>query len=412
MKIAVVGSGVSGLAAAYYLAPHHDTTLFEKNARLGGHSRTVNVAYGNKSVAVDTGFIVFNELNYPNLCALFDELGVVIKKSDMSFGVSINDGWLEYGTSNIKKVFAQKRNLVRPQFIKMLWDILRFNQVAPHYLNANDDLLLGELLDRLGLGKWFCRYHLSSMGAAIWSMPLEAMRNFPAKTFLQFFQQHGLLTVNEHPQWLTLEGGAREYIKRIIKPYENGVRLKCAVKSVRREGEQVLLSTAQGTETFDKVIFACHANEALAILQDATDAERNWLSRFTFQKNQMVLHSDISFLPKRKGAWSSWNFYTPNKKRSTGTGPCLSYWMNYLQSLPKDAPHIIVTMNPHKTPNKVYDTWEFQHPIIDAKMIEAQKEQNRFQVGDKICYCGAWLGYGFHEDGLKSALRVAQQIRH
>ena len=265
MKIAIIGSGISGLSAAYMLHQHHDITLFEKNDYIGGHSRTVTAKTNDGEVPVDTGFIVFNKKNYPLLTALFKHLNVPIQKTDMSFGADIAQGWLEYGTYHkLGGIFAQGKNIFRPAYLKMLCDIMRFYKKAPEYLQKGTELTLGELLDEMKMGQWFCDYYLLAMGAAIWSTPTTKMTDFPAQTFLRFFDNHGLLTVNDHPQWYTVIGGSKEYVKRITTPYQNNIKYNCGAKSVERKNNSVTITDIHGDEhIFGQVIFACHSDQAM-----------------------------------------------------------------------------------------------------------------------------------------------------
>ena len=279
MKIAIIGTGISGLGAAYLLHPHHDVTVYEKDTRIGGHSRTVDVFIDGKKTPVDTGFIVLNDRNYPLLTGLFAHLNVPIQKSDMSFGASIDNGYLEYGS---KGMFAQKRNLLRPAYWRMLCDILRFNREAASYLHRSDDITLAQCLDELHMGDWFRRYYLQAMGAAIWSCSIETILKFPARSFIQFFHNHGLLTVNGHPQWYTVTGGSRAYVEKLVASFRDRIRLDCGAKSVTRTNDGVSVTDTQGaTNTYDHVIFACHGDHALALLADADTNEQSILGAFT-----------------------------------------------------------------------------------------------------------------------------------
>ncbi|MDA0781539.1 MAG: FAD-dependent oxidoreductase [Rickettsiales bacterium] len=409
MKIAIIGSGISGLGSAYLLGKEHDITIYEKNDYIGGHSRTVDVKIDGKDIAVDTGFIVFNYRNYPNLSGLFNHLGVKVAKSDMSFGVSIDNGRLEYGTRRPFDIFAQKRNLLRPKYWEMLFDILKFNKNADKYVNR--DITLGKLLDELGTGDWFRNYYLLAMGAAIWSTPTKGMLDFPAKTFIKFFDNHGLLTVNDQPQWYTVEGGSKEYVKIITKKLTNSVRLSCGVeKIIRKESHVEILSIDGKKEKYDAVICACHSDQALKMLDEPTADEQKILQSIKYQPNEMYLHSDTTFMQKRQGAWSSW-VYLSEGKEDNSENISLSYWMNNLQPLETDKT-VIVTLNPHRKPDEsvIYDHYTFEHPVFDDDAIKAQENIEKIQGKDKIWYTGAWLQYGFHEDGLSSAVKVAKKL--
>jgi len=408
MKIAVIGTGISGMSAAYLLAPQHDVTVYEKNDYIGGHSRTITLPKTGADIAVDTGFIVFNHLNYPLLTGLFAHLGVPTVKSDMSFGVSIANGWLEYSSNGL---LGQPLNLLRPGFWRMVMDILTFNRRAEAYLDRAPDITLGQCLDEMKLGRWFKDYYLKAMGAAIWSCSVETILQFPARTFIQFFKNHGLLTVNQQPQWHTVLGGSRAYVERLTASYRGRIRLNSAVKRVERVGEQVLVHLHDGTSAaYDQVIMASHANQSLAMLANPTAQERAVLGAFTYQENHVVVHSDVRFMPKRRKCWASW-VYLSLKQRDEGESVSLSYWMNKLQSLPTQTP-VFVTLNAghHPNPSLVHDKHVFSHPVFTVEAIRAQAEIPSIQGQDRIWYCGAWQRYGFHEDGLMSAVQVAQAL--
>jgi len=410
-KIAIIGSGISGLGSAYLLAQHHDITLFEKNNYLGGHSRTVDIKTPEGTIPVDSGFIVFNYQSYPLLASLFSELKVPVVKSEMSFGASIDKGWLEYGSHPLSSLFAQKRNFLRPQYWRMLADILRFNRQAHHYLNSDPSLTMGACLEQLKMGRWFREYYLLAMGAAIWSTPLNKMLTFPAATFIRFFNNHGLLSVTDQPQWYTVKGGSREYVKRITASFEDRVRLNCGITKVVRDPTGVVLHDVHGhSERFDAVVFACHANQALAMIANPRLAERTVLGNVSYQSNRVVMHSDISFMPKRRKAWSSWVYLS--KQRKTGNAEVsLSYWMNNLQPLLTKKP-IIVTLNPTREPSKhlIYDDYYFEHPVFDQAAIKAQGSIDTIQGQERLWFCGAYQRYGFHEDGLLSAVNMASKM--
>ena len=412
MKIAIIGSGISGLGAAYMLHQHHDITLFEKNDYIGGHSRTVTAKTNDGEVPVDTGFIVFNKKNYPLLTALFKHLNVPIQKTDMSFGADIAQGWLEYGTYHkLGGIFAQGKNILRPAYLKMLCDIMRFNKKAPEYLQKGTELTLGELLDEMKMGQWFRDYYLLAMGAAIWSTPTAKMTDFPAQTFLRFFDNHGLLTVNDHPQWYTVIGGSKEYVKRITTPYQNNIKYNCGVKSVTRNNNGVTITDIHGDEhIFDQVIFACHSDQAMNLLNDPTETEKSIIGAIKYQPNEMILHSDISFMPKAKKAWSSWVYQSEDKTDESGN-VSLSYWMNNLQPLNTKTP-VIVTLNPAREPDTslIYDRYSFEHPVFDKKAIEEQSKIDNLQGQNNTWFCGAWQRYGFHEDGLLSAVNIVSKM--
>lgn len=409
MKLAIIGSGISGLGIAYLLHKHHDITIYEKNDYIGGHSRTVDVNIQGKIIPVDTGFIVFNERNYPYLTGLFKHLGVRVEKSDMSFGVSIDNGWLEYGTRKPLDMFAQKKNIFKPQFWKMLADILKFNASARNYLES--DLTLGSCLQELNLGEWFKNYYLLAMGASIWSMPTQQMLDFPARSFIRFFDNHNLLSLSNHHQWYTVRGGSKEYVAQLTASFHEKIHLNCGVTKVARDTDGVTITDTQGnTQHYDQVIFACHSNQILTMLDNPTHNERYIISAIHYQPNEMILHSDISFMQKQKKAWSSW-VYLSQKQDNNNNAISLSYWMNNLQPLDTDIP-IIITLNPamHPASDKIYDKFTFHHPVFDTKAVVAQEKLDIIQGVDRIWYTGAWQRYGFHEDGLLSAVNVALKM--
>jgi predicted NAD/FAD-binding protein len=408
MKIAIIGTGISGLGAAYLLSAEHDVQVFEKNAYLGGHSRTIDVTTGNSTTPVDTGFIVFNDWNYPNLIALFELLDVPYQKSDMSFGVSIDDSWLEYASGGL---FAQKRNLVRPAFYGMLRDVFRFNKEAPAYIERATDITLGECLEQLNLGGWFKRYYILAMGASIWSCPIEAMLKFPAKTFLRFFKNHGLLSINKRPQWYTVTGGSREYIKRLTERYQDHIHLNRGVSKVMRQQDKLVVIDEHGKqETFDQVVFSCHADQALSMIEQPTQQQHEVLSAFSYQDNHIIVHSDISFMPKQKKCWASW-VYLSEQRQDEKPQVSLSYWMNNLQNLAPQYP-IFVTLNPGRRPDqaKIMDEHYFSHPIFDVNAIKAQSKITDIQGQNGLWFCGAYQRYGFHEDGLLSAVTICRNM--
>lgn len=408
MKIAIIGSGISGLGAAYLLNAQHDIIVYEKNKVVGGHSRTITLDIEGKNVPVDTGFIVFNKRNYPLLTGLFEHLGVKIDKSDMSFGVSVENGGIEYGS---KGMFAQKRNLLRPKFWGMILDILRFNKKALCMIKGQPDITLRDFLDKMKMGDWFRRYYLQAMGAAIWSCSVETILDFPAQTFLNFFKNHGLLTVNDHPQWYTVSGGSQEYIKKLTKDFTDKIRISSPVVSVKRFSDYVTVEDASGDkQDYDHVIFACHADQALAMLKDATIEEQEILGSFSYQDNHVVVHSDTSFMPQHKNAWASWVYLSHNLQDQQPV-VSLSYWMNNLQQLNTDQT-VIITLNPQRQPKPelVYDRHDFSHPVFTLQATNAQRSIENIQNNNRTSFCGAYQRYGFHEDGLLSAVNVAKEL--
>lgn len=410
-RIAIIGGGISGLASAYLLAPHHSVTLFEAAPRLGGHARTV-MAGRNGDQPVDTGFIVFNYANYPHLTRMFQDLDVPVAKSDMSFGASINEGQIEYGLRNATSLLAQKRNMMRPGFLRMIKDILHFNANAES-LAKDDDLTIGELVDALRLGAWFQNYYLMPMCGAIWSTPPAEIRAFPARALLQFFRNHALLSPSGQHQWWTVEGGSEAYVQRLEKHLlSRGVSIfkGCPVNTVQRDGaKSTVVSPAGSVEPFDQVIFACHSDQALRILERPTVAEHSALSAMRFQDNNMVLHCDERQMPKRKAAWSSWVYKADTRKPEPKIG--VSYWMNRLQNIPQSDP-LFVTLNPSETipDHLIYDQKTFRHPVFDGPALAAQKRLKQMQGQNHTWFAGAYTRHGFHEDGFASAARIARMM--
>ena len=407
-RIAVIGSGISGLASAYFLRHQHDVVLFEAGDYLGGHTHTVDVTLEGRTCGVDTGFLVYNDHTYPNLVALFGELGVASIASDMSFGVSMDGGALEWAGTSLDTVFAQRANALSPSFLAMLRDILHFNGHAPRFLELADatGLTLGQLLQREGYGTRFRDAYLLPMAAAIWSSSPNDILRFPAATFLRFCLNHRLLQVSKRPQWRTVAGGARQYVDKIAATLPD-CRLRSAVRSVRREGGAVLVTSAAGTERFDAAVLATHAPTTLAMLADASENERAILGGVRYQPNAAWLHTDTRLMPRRRKVWSAWNYLAG--AAAAGQRPvCVSYWLNQLQALPFDTP-VMVTLNPHVLPaaGTVLDKFDYAHPIMDHSTIRSQQQLAHIQGSGGVWYAGAWTGYGFHEDGLKSALRVA-----
>jgi predicted NAD/FAD-binding protein len=403
-KIAVIGAGIAGLSAAWMLRDQHDVVLYEAEARPGGHADTQTVVVDGTTINVDTGFIVYNTRNYPNLTALFAELGVATQASDMSFGVSLGGGRLEYGGGSLAQLFAQPRNALRPRFWSMIRDLLRFYREAPKLLDSAGGETLGAYLDQNRYGVAFAEDHLLPMGAAIWSGSLAGMRDFPARSFVRFFVNHGLLSLSDRPAWRTVVGGSRSYVARLVQDLPD-VRLAQPVSRVERTASGMIVSHDRGEERFDEVIFACHADQALALLAQPSAAETALLGAFRFQDNIAVLHSDASVMPKRRRAWSAWNY-----SDTTHDGPvCLTYWMNQLQDLPGKIP-LLVTLNPVATPANSLRQITYRHPQFDTAALDAQKLLDTIQGRDRAWFAGAWTGWGFHEDGIASAVRVATAL--
>ncbi len=409
-RIAVIGTGIAGLSAASFLHARHDITVYEKETRLGGHSRTVTVDYDGRSIPVDTGFIVFNRRNYPNLTALFRRLGVAIKDSDMSFGFSTDGGRLEWGAKDLNAVFGQRRNLLRPKFLALLRDVLRFNATVEDAAASEPKLTLGELLGRMKLGEAFLWNYLLPMAGAIWSCPPRQILEFPAPVFVRFFANHNLLSVSGQPQWLTVEGGARAYVERLAAPFANRIRTACAVRRVLRTPRGVEIVDSQGSSAlFDQVVFGCHPDEALAALGDAGDAERDALGAIAYQRNVAVLHRDASFMPRRRACWASW-VYQSDRPGDTAQRS-VTYWMNSLSGIDARTP-LFVTLNPYRpiAPKDVFDEHVFMHPVFDFAALRAQQSLKAMQGQHNTWYCGAYMGHGFHEDGLVSAMAVGEAL--
>lgn len=413
MKIAVIGSGISGNSAAWALSKTHDVTVYEKRNRPGGHSATVDVEYDDRTIAVDTGFIVYNENNYPNLIKLFDHLGVQTSSSDMEFSVSLDNGKLEWkGGKKLSGVFAQKKNIFSPGFLKMLRDIFRFNELAKRDLQSGAlcGLTLDDYLRKSGFSERLKNDYLVPMTSAIWSTPSTKMLEFPAESLIQFMKNHSLIQ-KERPKWRTVENGSREYVKRLIEDTNANFKLNSEVKSVSRTANGVLVEDIHGNQdTFDQVVMASHSDQSMEILKDPTPEEAKILSAVRYVKNDVWLHRDSALMPKRKRAWAAWN-YIGNKNVLDDRDVSVTYWMNRLQNIDEDYP-LFVTLNPIKQPHKdlVIERFSYAHPLFDTAAINAQKELPQIQGRNRVWFCGAWTGFGFHEDGLKSGLSVARSL--
>ena len=416
-KIAVIGSGISGLSCAWLLNKAHQVTLYEKDDRLGGHSHTVSFNIDNQQIDVDTGFIVYNPVNYPNLVRFFEHLGVTSCATDMSFAASIQQGEhltpLEYSGCGLKGLFAQKRNLISPTFWSMIKDLLRFYRDTDAMLNDHNlaDLTLGELLKLKGYKTAFINNHLLPMGAAIWSTPAQEMLNYPAQSFLRFCKNHGLVQLSDRPQWRTLPGGSIRYVNKVADALDGKVRLNSRIHRICRKQDGVFIEDLHGRgEHYDEVVLACHADQALALLADPTESEQQLLSCFPYQRNRAILHLDQSLLPENKAAWSSWN-YMAEAQNNTGQRVSVSYLMNRLQPLNTDEP-VIVSLNPLTEPDqdKLIRTFNYDHPVFNKDSLNNQKRLWQLQGKQNTWFCGAYFGYGFHEDGLQSGLAVAEQL--
>lgn len=408
MRVAVVGTGIAGMTAAYLLHPDHELVVYEAADRVGGHTHTRVVEVPEGTFAIDTGFIVCNDATYPHFLRLMDRLGVALQPTDMSFSVRCERTGLEYDGGSLSGLFAQKRNLLRPSFWGMIRDILRFNRTAPALLDAPDPgPTLGEYLDRERFGRAFVEHYLIPMVSAIWSGKPGRMREFPAKSLIGFFRNHGLLQVRDRPQWRTVVGGSFRYAEKLTASYRDRIRLGTPVLGIRRFPDGVEVRTGAGTERFDRVVIAAHPDQALAMLEDATLEERRVLGAFEYQANDTVLHTDVGLLPRRKAAWASWNYHLPIAPAERAT---VTYHMNRLQRL-TCATQFCVTLNRTEAirPDAILYRTTYEHPVYDHGALAAQREWDQVNQ-DRTYFCGAWWGHGFHEDGVVSAVRVADRF--
>ncbi|NWG24397.1 MAG: FAD-dependent oxidoreductase [Pseudorhodoplanes sp.] len=412
LNIAVVGTGIAGLSAAWLLSQRHQVTVYERADRIGGHSNTIIASVGGRSIAVDTGFIVFNRKTYPNLSALFELLEVPTQLSEMSFGASLEGGEFEYSGSGLRGLLGQPRNLLRPRFWSMLSDLLRFYREARGSSSLSDDpsMTLGDYLKRGRYGKAFRDDHLLPMASAIWSAPPAEMLSYPATAFIRFHDNHGLLQLTDRPAWETVVGGSRTYVERLASSFAGRIKVDTAVRSIRRMAGHVIVSDTRGhTARYDHVVMASHADQALAALDDPGNTERELLGAFRYSRNLAVLHTDDSFMPKRRAVWSSWNYLGPGGTSSDGV--CVTYWMNRLQNIASEVP-LFVTLNPPRPPRAgtLLHSEVYEHPIFDSGAIAAQRKLWLLQGQRNTWFCGAYFGAGFHEDGLQAGLAVAEEL--
>jgi predicted NAD/FAD-binding protein len=411
-KIAVIGSGIAGLTSAHLLSREHEVSLFEANDYLGGHTHVKPVELEGKVYPVNTGFIVFNDWTYPHFIKLMDQLGVKSEASDMSFSVRDENTGVEYNGTNLNSLFAQRINLIRPSFLRMVWDILRFNKQTVAALEnneINEEETLGEFVAKHGYSKSFVNHYIVPMGAAIWSASEDVMMDFPLKFFLQFFNNHGMLSVDQRPQWRVISGGSQSYIEPITQSFKERIHLNTPITKVVRNKDGVILYSHDKAFEFDQVIFSCHSDQALNMLAEPTQLESDILGSLPFQKNDVILHTDDSMMPKRKLAWASWNYHIPQRKSDTAM---LTYNMNILQNF-NDAPEtILVTLNRSQEidPKKIISKYSYAHPVFTLDGVKAQQRHHEINGHNNSHFCGAYWFNGFHEDGVKSALRVVEKF--
>jgi len=408
MKIAIIGSGISGNTLAYHLNSNHQITLFESNSRVGGHSHTHKIEIFNQKLNVDTGFIVFNKKTYPHFLNLLHELKVPYENSAMSFSVKDSQKDFEYNGTNLNTLFAQRKNFISPTFYKMIKEILRFNKNSTLLLKNNEEISLGEYLDREAYSDFFKKYYILPMGSAIWSSDVKTMMTFPAKFFVRFFDNHGMLNINDRPQWLTITGGSINYVKKLISPFEKNIKLNSQIKSVERKNDHVAIQFHDRTERFDWVFFACHSDEALKLIKSPTQDEKNVLKAIPYTDNEVILHFDERFMPRRKLAWAAWNYHVTEDSSSPVS---LTYNMNILQNLKTNVP-VLVTLNPQEKidKHKIIKKLSYAHPQYSLKSIEAQSKHHLISGVNRTSFAGAYWGNGFHEDGVKSAIDAIEQF--
>ena len=414
LNLAVIGTGIAGLSAAWLLNQRHRITVYEAARRIGGHCNTIDVPNGEGTTPVDTGFIVYNEPAYPNLTALFKYLEVPTEVSDMSFAVSMDGGGLEYSGANLTGLFAQKRNIFRPRFWSMLTDIQRFYREAPADVTALDELhtTLGDYLNMRGYSRAFRDDHLLPMAGAIWSAPPGAMLGYPAASFIRFHDNHGLLKVSNRPQWRTVTGGSRSYVERLVRPFRHRIRIGAGATRIHRRGGKVAVMDQAGrTEWFDAVVIACHADEALSMLGDPSAEERALLGAFRYSTNAAVLHRDPVLMPRRRAVWSSWNYIGAASSDRDAQICTVTYWMNRLQNIASPS-SLFVTLNPHHEPDPrtVLARETYEHPMFDTDAMRAQRRLWSLQGCRNTYFCGSYFGSGFHEDGLQSGLAAAEAL--
>jgi predicted NAD/FAD-binding protein len=411
VKIAIIGSGIAGNVAAHHLYREHDITVFEAADHVGGHTHTHEIEHEGHRVCVDTGFIVCNDRTYPRFLALMDELDVELQPGEMSFSVTCAASGLEYNGTTLNSLFAQRRNVLRPTFWRMIRDILRFNREAPRLLDSPDDACtLGDYLDAQGYSPQFVEHYILPMGAAIWSAGTDTLRAFPARYFVRFFHNHGMLTVDDRPQWLTVRGGSARYVEKLTAPFRDRIRLRTPVESVRRSPAGVWVKPAGAPpERFDRVFFACHSDQALRLLADAHATEREVLGAMCYQRNDVVLHTDTSVLPKKHLAWAAWNYHLIDRAAER---VAVTYHMNILQRIASRTP-LLVSLNlaDRIDPRHVIRRMSYEHPVFTREAVAAQARHAEIDGLDRAYFCGAYWGFGFHEDGVASALAALEHFR-
>ena len=408
MKIAVIGSGISGLSASYYFSKKYKVDLFEQDDHFGGHSYTYDIKEDNKIIAVDLGFIVFNEQTYPNLIRFFNELNVPFEKSNMSFSVSIKDTNVEYGGSGFNAIFANKKNLLNFKFLKMINEIINFYKTAPSLINTEtSNATLGDYLKSSKLSKYFIEYHIIPMVAAIWSMPFQKAKEMPLKLFLNFFTNHGLFKLKNRPQWYTVSNRSRTYVKKVLEKISGEVFKNYKVSKILRSENNVRILIGNEYLDYDHVILASHADQSLELLDDPSLEESEILKKFTYVSNEAYLHSDENLMPIRKSAWSSWNSISKNENT------CVTYWLNKLQNLNSEKNYFL-TLNPVEAidKNKIIKKIHFTHPYFNKDNVALQKDLNKLQGKKRTWFCGSYFGYGFHEDGLKSSKELFKKFEN
>ncbi|MDP5253654.1 MULTISPECIES: NAD(P)/FAD-dependent oxidoreductase [unclassified Vibrio] len=411
MKIAIIGSGISGLTCAYHLHKNHDVTVYEANHYIGGHTATVDVDESGKPLAIDTGFIVYNDRTYPRFNRLLDELGVKGQKTDMSFSVKNQANGLEYNGHTLTTLFAQKRNLFKPTFYRFLAEIVRFNRLAKAMAQQEsiNDVTLGDFLQQQGFTDYFCQNYILPMGAAIWSSSLADMRQFPLPFFVNFFLNHGLLDINNRPQWSVIKGGSRCYIPALTKGFANRIKLNSPVQNVYRQGDHLVVESKGEKQSYDQVIMACHSDQALAMINDASSQETRVLSALQYQANEVVLHTDTNLLPRRKAAWAAWNYWLDGSDKEQNQLPKLTYNMNILQGL-KTQKTYCVSLNATADiqPQAIIKRFTYHHPVFNPAAIAAQQQRDLINGVNGIWFCGAYWYNGFHEDGVRSAEDIVE----